>query len=109
MGAYCDQRAAFCTAPLTRAAVAFDSLGNLYGTTGNNGDLTACPSGCGTVFKLNKPKSNGGWTAGWNIKLDNANGNYPVGNLALKGDGTVYGVTFSGGQYGYGTVYQIQP
>jgi uncharacterized repeat protein (TIGR03803 family) len=90
--------------------VAFDTKGNLYGTTLNNADTTDCKSGCGTVFKLLAPTADGGpWASGWTIKFDNSDGWYPHGNLVIRADGTVYGVTYYGGQYGYGTVYQIQP
>ena len=42
--------------------LALDSSGNLYGTTGNGGDL-ACNNGngCGTIFELS-PRSGGGFT-----------------------------------------------
>jgi uncharacterized repeat protein (TIGR03803 family) len=90
--------------------VAFDTKGNLYGTTINNGDTTDCKGGCGTIFKLLPPASPGGaWGAGWTIKLNGANGQFADGDLIIRADGTIYGTTYEGGEYGFGTVYQIQP
>jgi hypothetical protein len=87
-----------------------DAKGNLYGTTTNNGDTTDCVAGCGTIFKFIAPVIAGGpWQAGWNIKLNGTDGDTPVGNLVIRPDNTIYGVTTQGGQYGYGTVYQVQP
>ena len=91
------------------APLVFDTLGNLYGTTRDYGDLSACTMGCGTVFKLLAPENNpsGAWDLGWNLEFTGINGSIPLGNLLVEG-GSIYGVTFTGGQYGVGTVFQIE-
>ncbi len=43
------------------STLTMDSRGNLYGTTFDGGNLTACPNGCGSVFKLTKHRG-GKWT-----------------------------------------------
>jgi hypothetical protein len=65
--------------------------------------------GCGTVFKLLAPENNpsGAWDLGWNLEFTGINGSIPLGNLLVEG-GSIYGVTFTGGQYGVGTVFQIE-
>jgi uncharacterized repeat protein (TIGR03803 family) len=91
------------------APLVFDTLGNLYGTTRDYGDLSACTMGCGTVFKLLAPANNpsAAWDLGWNFEFTGINGSIPLGNLLVEG-GAIYGVTFTGGQYGVGTVFQIE-
>src|SRR5205814_4563718 len=75
------------------------SGGMLYGTTEQGGGS----SDAGTVFKLN---TNGtGYTVLW--KFTNApDGAYPDGVLTLS-SGVLYGSTYRGGNWGYGTVFQI--
>jgi len=92
-----------------QSPLVFDAQGNLYGTTIDYGDLSACTMGCGTVFKLLAPANNptGAWAAGWNFEFTGINGSIPFGNLVLE-NGSIYGVTYTGGQYGYGTVFQLQ-
>ncbi len=62
------------------------------------------------MFKLLPPLTPGGpWRAGWNLQFNNQNGSGPIGNLVVTANTTIYGVTGSGGQYGFGTIFQIQP
>jgi uncharacterized repeat protein (TIGR03803 family) len=69
-----------------------DSAGNFYGTTFLGGS-TACPGGCGVIFKLDTTgkqtvlHSFGGRAGGW----------YPSGDLVRDAEGNLYGVTVSGG------------
>jgi uncharacterized repeat protein (TIGR03803 family) len=81
----------------------FDSKGNLYGTTdgGGTGFL-------GTVFELT-PGSNGVWTEKvlYNF-TGGVDGGFPYGSgLALDSAGNLYGLTESGGAYGFGTVFEV--
>jgi uncharacterized repeat protein (TIGR03803 family) len=50
----------------------------------------------------------GAWRAGGILKFNGVNGANPIGNLIIAGDGTLYGVTFAGGLYGWGAVYQVE-
>lgn len=83
------------------AAVTFDTLGNLYGTT------LSSPGGNGAVFELS-PAGGGQWVA---TLLHNFNsqgdGQLPEGGVTLDNSGHLYGTTQNGGAYGYGLVYGI--
>jgi len=75
--------------------------GNLYGTTSAGGGY-----GYGTVFRVarltNQPYCSLVYT--FTGGHDGAN---PNGNLAQAVDGTLYGTTSQGGDYNYGTVFQL--
>jgi uncharacterized repeat protein (TIGR03803 family) len=81
------------------AGLVFDSLGNLYGTTGQGGK-----NGQGTVFELT-PNAGGGWTEtvlhdfgfSQNNKTD---GFLPVNGLIFDQPGNLYGMTPFGGSGG---------
>lgn len=82
------------------AGVIFDSVGNLYGTTGLGGAY-----GGGTVFELS-PNS-GSWTQ---TVLHNFGGNptdgaYPTCSLIFDRAGNLYGTTSAGP----GTVFELSP
>jgi uncharacterized repeat protein (TIGR03803 family) len=101
------------------ASLILDAGGNLYGTAGIGGNLTACHDGnihgCGTVFELSPPTSGGAWT----FKVlhtfsGDENGAYPRTALATDGAGHFYGTTSGcysmGGYcsvYNYGTIFMI--
>lgn len=76
-----------------------DSNGDLYGTT-NNSNLSPC--GCGTVFEL---VPNG---SGYSEKIIHFfygfDGAFPRSGVILHG-GMLYGTTFNGGGYCYGSSY----
>jgi uncharacterized repeat protein (TIGR03803 family) len=82
----------------------FDSSGNLYGMTGNGGDLAApCTFGtenkigCGVVFKLT-PAAKGAWTESVLYAFTGgADGGEPESNLLFDSAGNVYGMTEGGG------------
>lgn len=82
----------------------FDSSGNLYGMTGNGGDLAApCTFGtennigCGVVFKLT-PTSKPPWTESVLYAFTGGtDGGLPESNLILDSSGNLFGVTEGGG------------
>lgn len=77
-----------------------DASGNLYGTTGGT---------YGTAYKL-APDLNGTWTETTVHEFDyGPGGNLPRSGLAEDASGNLYGTTYGGGAYGYGTVYKLVP
>jgi uncharacterized repeat protein (TIGR03803 family) len=75
--------------------LAADQTGNLYGISD------------GTIFEL--IPSDGGWTEKvLHTFSGGTDGVYPQ-DLLLGNDGNLYGVTYYGGQYGDGTVFQLVP
>jgi len=87
------------------ASLIFDAVGNLYGTSGAGGTYND-----GTVFRL-RPTPGGGWTEqvlhsfNWN----GTDGYEPFASLILDAAGNLYGMTFYGGHYGVGTVFELTP
>ncbi|HEY7001888.1 MAG TPA: choice-of-anchor tandem repeat GloVer-containing protein [Candidatus Udaeobacter sp.] len=87
--------------------VTLDKAGNLYGSavTGGSGN---CEGGCGVVYKL----SNNGGT--WTQTVIHAftggdDGSGPGARVTVDGAGNIYGMAPTGGAYGLGTIYKIQP
>jgi uncharacterized repeat protein (TIGR03803 family) len=81
-----------------------DSAGNFYGTTAGGGN-TACPGGCGIVFKLSP---SGELTVVYSF-TGGADGSKPLAGLTLGPDGSFYGTNSEGGPNGgsYGVVYKV--
>ena len=91
------------------AGLVADSAGNLYGTTYYGGGSCALEQayGCGTVFKL---APDGTETILYSFSRKNgANGAFPAASLIFDGAGNLYGTASGGGQYGYGTVFEVTP
>ena len=90
----------------TDGGLAIDSAGNLYGSSIFGGNPQC---NCGTVFKLVPGAS------GWTVDLLHdfgggvSDGFYPAGNLVVNSSGDLYGVTFQGGAYEGGILYEIVP
>ena len=81
----------------------FDSLGNLYGTTGQGGLY-----GFGTVYELTP--SGGGWTKTILHSFDGYDGQYPVSNLTFDSSGNLWGMTPFGGvgcTSGCGVIFEL--
>ena len=84
-------------------SLAFDTAGNLYGTTICDGSLNS-----GTAFKLSKTAN--GWTYNELHAFDPASdGNEPICSVAIDSDGTLYGTANAGGLYNKGTLWMIKP
>jgi uncharacterized repeat protein (TIGR03803 family) len=95
-------------------SLVFDGAGNLYGTT-EAGGTGACEGvtsvvGCGTVFELS-PAAGGGWTEKilYSFLSNGRDGNTPLSALVFDSDGNLYGTTYNGGAYNYGTVFELSP
>jgi uncharacterized repeat protein (TIGR03803 family) len=78
--------------------------GNLYGTTTEGGEY-----GNGTVFELTH--STGKWTETilHSFKNNGKDGTEPAAGLVFDKKGNLYGTTVGGGEYGYGTVFELTP
>ncbi len=84
------------------AGLVRDAAGNLYGTT-QYGGFGCNGQGCGTVFEIN---SAGKETVLYRFTsgLDGAS---PLAGVVLDSSGNIYGTTWLGGIYGFGTVFQL--
>jgi uncharacterized repeat protein (TIGR03803 family) len=91
------------------AGVTFDAAGNLYGTTPQGGNLSACNlAGCGVVFKLT-PNQEGSWTESVLYTFTGGtDGSVPFGTLIFDALGSLYSTTSVGGA-GNGTVFKLHP
>jgi len=91
------------------SGVVLDQQGNLYGTTLQGGTGCNYP-GCGIVFKL-APQSDGSWKETVLHNFESADdGSYSAAGVILDKMGNLYGTTnYGGGEFGYGTVFEITP
>lgn len=86
---------------------ALNNQGNLYGTavTGGGG---SCEGGCGVVWKLTRSGS------GWNQSVIHTftggdDGSGPGTGLTVSPNGTLYGMTPTGGANGQGVIFEMKP
>jgi uncharacterized repeat protein (TIGR03803 family) len=84
------------------AGLVQDASGNLYGTT-RYGGVGCNTQGCGTVFKISPT----GQETILHRFRDGADGASPLGVVAVDSSGDVYGSTWVGGIFNYGTVFKI--
>ncbi|MGA2904820.1 MAG: choice-of-anchor tandem repeat GloVer-containing protein, partial [Candidatus Korobacteraceae bacterium] len=85
------------------AGLIFDAGGNLYGTTQLGGTYNN-----GTVFKVSPGE--GGWTETVLYSFGSVNdGGTPIAGLMLDAVGNLYGTTWGGGTYYYGTAFEVTP
>jgi uncharacterized repeat protein (TIGR03803 family) len=86
--------------------VTLDAKGTLYGTAFEGGAGVGCGGrGCGTLYQISKAgvfKVLYHFTGG-------ADGGAPDGNLVLDGQGNLYGTAATGGNYGLGTLFKVDP
>jgi uncharacterized repeat protein (TIGR03803 family) len=92
------------------AGVIRDSAGNLYGTTSEGGDLSACDGfGCGVVYKLDTS----GQYAVLYAFTGGADGSLPEASVIRDSAGNLYGTTSAGGDtacyQGCGVVFEVTP
>jgi uncharacterized repeat protein (TIGR03803 family) len=89
--------------------VAFDSAGNIYASTVQAGDMTACrKAGCGTVIELS-PVAGGGWSETTILTFEGPNGAEAYPTLLVDKAGNLYGTTQSGGSHNKGVLYELSP
>lgn len=86
-------------------SVIMDLQGNLYGTTFEGG-----VNGWGTVFELS-PQEGGTYSEGiiHNFNTGPSDGLNPYAGLVMDRYGNLFGTTYGGGLYGYGTVFELLP
>ncbi len=85
------------------------ATGALYGTTFGSG---GAGFNCGTVYQLRPPATKGGpWLDVVLYSFPNVFGDpcSPAGAPVVGTDGTLYGITASGGAYLYGVLYGLKP
>ncbi len=84
-----------------------DCAGDLFGTTQFGGSDNNCNGvpGCGTIFEI-APDGTEIILHKFKESTDGAN---PRGGLVADTAGNLYGTAAGGGQYGYGTVFEITP
>jgi len=82
-----------------RAGLIFDAARNLYGTTLGGGTY-----GWGTVFRVN---ADGGREQVLHSFGNGTDGANPYAGLIFDAVGNLYGTTYGGGTYNYGTVFEI--
>jgi uncharacterized repeat protein (TIGR03803 family) len=86
--------------------VVLDNSGNLYGTTNAQGSAT----GEGVVFKLT-PDGTGGWaeTIIHQFGVFPGDGSEPRATLLFGKGGELFGTTWQGGDFSFGTVFKLTP
>ena len=80
------------------AGVVLDTQGNLYGTSEDG-----AAANDGTVFEI----AEGSNTITTLASFNGTNGNYPVANVVLDGQGNLYGTASGGGASHDGTVFEM--
>jgi uncharacterized repeat protein (TIGR03803 family) len=85
------------------AALNLDETTAIYGQTQYGGTV-----GYGTVFKL-IPQKDGSWALQTLHSFTGAQGKGPRLNPVMDSSGNIFGVTRSGGPYGFGTIYKLAP
>jgi uncharacterized repeat protein (TIGR03803 family) len=95
---------------LPSAPLIMDAAGAIYGTASAGGSSTSCigspANGCGVVFQLRNDLGRWTETVLHSFGTEAGDGISPTSGLSLfKGD--LYGTTFSGGSYFYGTVFKL--
>jgi len=87
------------------AGLVWDSVGNLYGTTGLGGSGSKCQGGCGLIFELKN--ESGKWRETVLHNFNDSDGANPDAALTIDAAGNLYGTTTSGGTKGLGVVFKL--
>jgi uncharacterized repeat protein (TIGR03803 family) len=81
-----------------------DTMGNLYGTAENGGNLKVCgQDGCGVVFRIDAS----GKETVLHAFRGGVDGSRPMGGLVRDAKGNFYGTTVVGGVNGLGTIFKL--
>jgi uncharacterized repeat protein (TIGR03803 family) len=95
-----------------QGGLAQDQDGNLYGAAALDGNCNVGSAGCGLIFELVKPTTQGGdWTDQVIYQFTGVNGDGMNPNtVAFHGD-SLYGTTQNGGATSYftGTIFKLSP
>jgi uncharacterized repeat protein (TIGR03803 family) len=86
------------------AAIVRSSARSGAGTTAQGGQSNA-----GVVFELTPNGSGGHTETVLHAFAGGTDGAFPYGGLIVDSTGALYGTTYQGGAYGFGTVYQVMP
>jgi uncharacterized repeat protein (TIGR03803 family) len=93
------------------ASLVMDKAGNLYGTTENGGNKSgpcASTGGCGVVFELTPPATQGGtWSEVILRAFNVTDGQVPAAGVTLDQAGNLYGTTFYGGPSEVGVIFKL--
>jgi uncharacterized repeat protein (TIGR03803 family) len=84
------------------AGLVMDKAGNLYGTTSSGGSF---PNYSGVVFEMTQ----GGQESVLYSFGGGTDGAKPEASLLIDSVGNLYGTTYAGGAYGFGTVFKVSP
>jgi uncharacterized repeat protein (TIGR03803 family) len=88
--------------------LAFDSAGNIYGTTYLGGRSCLIYGQCGVVFKLAKTGQH--WTETTLYEFSGQpDGGSPIGGVAFDSAGNLWGTTVHGGVYDGGALFELSP
>ena len=79
-----------------------DAAGDLFGTTNLGG-----ASGGGTVFEIAKTAGGYANTPATLVSFNGADGTDPERSLIADSNGDLFGTTYGGGEFGYGTVFEV--
>jgi len=104
---FCSQQPNCTDGSLPVGALIEGTDGNLYGTTAESGNITACGGyGCGTIFQITLE---GALTTLYTFcsQPNCIDGAGPQADLLQATNGTFYGVTTGGGTSGAGTVFSL--
>lgn len=88
--------------------VTLDGQGNLYGAAVTGGTGMACEGGCGVVYKLTKNGTSFSHSVIYNFTGGN-DGSGPGAGLTFDGQGNLYGMTPTAGEFGLGVIYKLAP
>ncbi len=89
------------------AGVVFDAAGNLFGTT-TAGGTGPCAVGCGVVYELTPPATEGAeWTVAVVHSFNHSTGDFPMSTPIFDAQGNLYGTTNVGGVHDGGAAYRL--